>query len=82
MGAHVNNKEWTTQDEIKYLRTIGEHIKNSYFTRLSKPDRKKHKVAMLKRYLETAEKRVNWGLVSQGVAVRRAGQLLEALNGR
>lgn len=58
---------WTTEDEIRYLKTIGENTKQftNIKNRLSAAGKTKIKKAFLKRALTTYEKRANWGDINR-----------------
>jgi 2-phospho-L-lactate guanylyltransferase (CobY/MobA/RfbA family) len=70
---------WTTESEIQYVRTIGESIKDRLFERLSFAARRSFKKMMLKKYIDAAEFRKDWGLIDKGTVVRFATAELRAL---
>ncbi len=70
---------WTTESEIRYIRTIGENIKDQFFERLSFAARRGFKKAMLKKYIDAAELRKDWGLMDKGTVIRIAAAELRVL---
>jgi len=78
---------WGTQDELRYLNTIGEHKKTSkegmesVWDKLSGAGRKEWKIKMLEGYLTGARKRVNWGRINSNDVINYAEQELHLKNG-
>ena len=70
---------WTTESEIRYIRVIGENIKDNFFERLSFAARRSFKKMMLKKYIAAAELRKDWGLIDKGTVKRIAAAELRAL---
>jgi hypothetical protein len=78
---------FSTEDEIRYLRTIGEHKKNgpksveSFYSRLMPRAQDAHKVKLLKSYIAAADKRDDWGAIEKRIALGCARKELERLTG-
>lgn len=78
---------YSTEDEMQYLRTIGEHKKNgpksveSFHSRLMPRQQVKHKINLLNNYIKTAEKREDWGSIEKRIAIGCARKELERLTG-
>ncbi len=70
---------WTTESEIRYIRTIGENIKDQFSERLSFAARRSFKKMMLKKYIDAAELRKDWGLMDKGTVIRIAAAELRVL---
>lgn len=70
---------WTTESEIRYLRVIGENIKDNFFKRLSFAAQRKFKKTMLKKYLVAAELRKDWQQIDKGTIIRVAAAEMRAL---
>jgi hypothetical protein len=74
-----DNTAWTTESEIRYIRTIGENIKDQFYERLSFAERRSFKKMMLKKYIDAAELRKDWGLMDKGTVIRIAAAELRVL---
>jgi hypothetical protein len=78
---------YSTEDEMQYLRSIGEHKKNgrcsveSLYSRLMPRQQVTHKVKLLKNYIAMADKREDWGSIERRIALGCARQELERLTG-
>lgn len=78
---------YSTEDEMKYLRSIGEHKKNgklsveSFYSRLMPRQQAARKVNLLKNYIATADKREDWGSIEKRIALGCARKELERLTG-
>lgn len=78
---------YSTDDEMSYLRSIGEHKKNgsksieSLYSTMMPHQQTAHKVKLLKNYLATADKREDWGQIEKRIALGCARQELERLTG-
>lgn len=70
---------WTTESEIRYIRTIGENIKDSFFERLSFAARRNFKKTMLRKYIVAIELRKDWQQIDKGTVFRFATAELRAL---
>ena len=70
---------WTTESEIRYLRTIGENIKDNFFERLSFAARRNFKKTMLRKYIVAIELRKDWQQIDKGTVFRFATAELRAL---
>ncbi|HQL01058.1 MAG TPA: hypothetical protein PK090_09800 [Smithellaceae bacterium] len=70
---------WTTEDETRYIRKIGQNIKDNFYERLSFAARRGFKRDSLKRYIAAAELRKDWGLIDKGTVKRIAAAELRAL---
>lgn len=70
---------WTTESEIRYIRTIGENIKDQFFERLSFAARRSFKKMMLKKYIAATELRKDWQQIDKGTVFRVATAELRAL---
>jgi hypothetical protein len=69
----------TTNDELIYLRTIGENTERAH--RLSPNQLLHHKIRQLKGYINAAEKRDNWvGMDSETIITFAAGELFRLTN--
>lgn len=68
---------WTTEDEIDYLRGIGNHTENNSLRTVDR------KIQLLKNYLGAAELRVHWGQIDKfrviGAARRQLARLQEQI---
>ena len=67
---------WSTQDELHYLDTIGEHTQDAP---KSQPQINKHKISMLNRYLDLMPRRTNWHNLDVEAIHSHALQLLNNL---
>lgn len=78
---------FSTEDELQYLRSIGEHKKDaprssdSAYSRLMPRERVLRKIALLKRYIAAADKREDWGSIEKRIALGCARKELERLTG-
>lgn len=70
---------WTTESEIRYIRTIGENIKDQFFERLSFAARRNFKKTMLRKYIVAIELRKDWQQIDKGTVFRFATAELRAL---
>lgn len=70
---------WTTESEIRYIRVIGENIKDNFFERLSFAARRSFKKKMLKKYIAATELRKDWQQIDKGTVFRFATAELRAL---
>lgn len=70
---------WTTESEIRYIRTIGENIKENFFQRLSRAARRDFKKDMLRKYIVAIELRKDWQQIDKGTVFRVATAELRAL---
>jgi len=70
---------WTTESEIRYIRTIGENIKDQFFERLSFAARRSFKKTMLRKYIVAIELRKDWQQIDKGTVFRFATAELRAL---
>ena len=70
---------WTTESEIRYIRVIGENIKDNFFERLSFAARRNFKKMMLKKYIAATELRKDWQKIDKGTVFRFATAELRAL---
>ena len=70
---------WTTESEIRYIRVIGENIKDNFFERLSFAARRSFKKMMLKKYIAAIELRKDWQQIDKGTVFRVATAELRAL---
>jgi len=70
---------WNTESEIRYIRTIGENIKDNFFKQLSFPARRGFKKKMLTKYIDACELRKQWNQIDKGTVVRFATAELRAL---
>jgi hypothetical protein len=66
MSSHV--RKWDTSDELMYLDQIGQCHAST---------QKISPAIMLKAYLQSAEKRVQWGSIERGKVVSYARRLLK-----
>lgn len=79
---------YSTEDEMQYLRTIGEHKKNgpksveSFHSRLMPRQQVKHKINLLNNYIKTAEKREDWGSIEKKDRARLRPQRTGAPDGK
>jgi hypothetical protein len=67
----ANLSQWTTQDEIAFVRGLGTHsaLRNRTFP----PSR----AALAKRYLESEHKRIIWGRIDREAVLKAARALVE-----
>lgn len=67
---------WTTEDELQYLKTIGNHniVKGLRTTA--------RKIEYLKNYLEAAKYRVHWGQIDRAQVLAAARRHLADLEGQ
>lgn len=78
---------FSTEDEIRYLRTIGEHKKNgqksieTFYSRLVPRAQAAHKVKLLKSYIAASDQRDDWGQIEKRIALGCAKRELERLTG-
>ncbi len=70
---------WTTESEIRYIRVIGENIKDNFFERLSFAAWRNFKKTMLRKYIIAAELRKDWQQIDKGTVFRFATAELRAL---
>lgn len=78
---------FSTEDEMRYLRTIGEHSKNaknsveSFYSTLLPHQQIARKITLLKKYIAMADKREDWGQIEKRIALGCARKELERLTG-
>ena len=65
---------WTTQEELRYLRSIGQHSESAIVT-------SKTKAEMLRNYLRAAALRTTWGMIDRLVVTLEAEAMLRELAG-
>jgi len=70
---------WTTESEIRYIRVIGENIKDNFYERLPFAARRNFKKTMLRKYIVAIELRKDWQQIDKGTIVRFATAELRAL---
>ena len=70
---------WTTESEIRYIRVIGENIKDNFFERLSFAARRNFKKTMLRKYIVAIDLRKDWQQIDKGTVFRFATAELRAL---
>ncbi|RPH72963.1 hypothetical protein EHM76_05680 [bacterium] len=75
----LTNGTNTTNDELIYLRTIGEGLERA--SRLDPNQMIRHKIKQLKGYINAAEKRNNWaGMDAETIITFAAGELFRLTN--
>lgn len=78
---------FSTEDEINYLRTIGEHKKNgpksveSFHSTLTPRAQVARKINLLNHYIASGEKRDDWGTIEKRIALGCANKELDRLSG-
>lgn len=70
---------WTTESEIRYIRRIGENIKENFYERLSFAARRNFKKTMLRKYIVAIDLRKDWQQIDKGTVFRFATAELRAL---
>jgi hypothetical protein len=64
---------WTTDDEIDYIRGIGNHGENKELRTTTR------KIQLLKNYIQAAQLRVRWGAIDRGRVIGAAPRHLASL---
>lgn len=78
---------YSTEDEINYLRSIGEHKKSgpkaieSFHSTLTPRTQVARKINLLNHYIAMADKREDWGTIEKRIALGCANRELERLAG-
>lgn len=67
---NTDRKGWSTADEIEFLAGLGTHAPS----RSESPAQTQRQI--LRRYLDAASRRHDWGTMDQGVVVRQARRML------
>lgn len=60
-------KAYTTEDEILYIQSIGEHLQN----------KKLNKLTILKKYVESLSLRKNWEMIDKKALINFANEYLK-----
>ena len=71
--ARPQNQQWTTKNEIEFLRGLGSHGPGSYV-----PGRRST-VTCLEGYIKSAEHRDEWGAINKEKVVRVAEAMLYSM---